>query len=129
MKDNDLKNGINESGFPNGFEDWAEEHLKELCQQSKYQKRVKDHIDQLDLTIENREHCVSSLVEPGDVIFFDGNLYHEIKPIYGNNGRIALFEIPTYVDKSSRDSEYAGDGEKLTFKKRVINKLNNLLKK
>ena len=33
--------------------------MKELCQQSKYQKRVKDHIDQLDLTIENRERELS----------------------------------------------------------------------
>ena len=32
---------------------------KELCAQSKYQKRVKDHIDQLDLTIENRESELS----------------------------------------------------------------------
>lgn len=59
MRDNDLKNGKNESGFPTGFEDWAKEHLKELCQQSKYQKRVKDHIEQLNLTIENREKELS----------------------------------------------------------------------
>ena len=78
---------------------------------------------------ENREHCISSLVEPGDVIFFDGNLYHEIKPIYGNNGRVALFEIPTYVEKSSRNLEYSGDGEQLTFINRFINKSKNLLKK
>ena len=28
MRDNDLKNGINESGFPTGFEDWAKEKEK-----------------------------------------------------------------------------------------------------
>ena len=51
MRDNDLKNGINESGFPTLFEDWCKENLKELLAQSKYQKRIKDHIEQLDLTI------------------------------------------------------------------------------
>ena len=59
MRDNDLKNGINESGFPTGFESWCKDHLKELCAQSKYQKRVKDHIEQLNLTIENRERELS----------------------------------------------------------------------
>ena len=78
---------------------------------------------------ENHEHCVSSLVEPGDVIFFDGNLYHEIKPISGNNARIALFEIPTYVNKSSRNLEYDGDGEELTLKKRFKNKLKKFFNK
>ena len=55
MQDIDLKNGINESGFPNGFESCCKEHLKELCAKSKYQKHVKDYIDQQNLTIENRE--------------------------------------------------------------------------
>ena len=59
MRDNDLKNGINESGFPSGFESWCKDNLKELCAQSKYQKRVKDHIEQLNLTIENRERELS----------------------------------------------------------------------
>ena len=54
MRDNDLKNGINESWFPTSFESWYKENLKELCSQTKYQKRVKDHIDQFNLTIENR---------------------------------------------------------------------------
>ena len=34
MRDNDLKNGINESGFPTGFESWCKDHLKELCAQT-----------------------------------------------------------------------------------------------
>ena len=54
MRDNDSKKVINQSGFPTGFETWCKEYLKELCAHSKYQKRVKDHIDQLDLIIENR---------------------------------------------------------------------------
>ena len=40
MRDIDLKNGINESGFPTGLERWCKEHLKELCAQSKSQKHV-----------------------------------------------------------------------------------------
>ena len=59
MRDNELKNGINESGFTIGFESWCKDHLKELWAQSKYQKSVKDHIDQLNLTIENRERELS----------------------------------------------------------------------
>ena len=60
MRDNDLKNGINESGFPTEFECLCNENLKELCAQTKYQKRLKDHIDQLNLTIVNREKELSS---------------------------------------------------------------------
>ena len=54
IRDNDSKKVINQSGFPTGFETWFKEYLKELCAHSKYQKLVKDHIDQLDLIIENR---------------------------------------------------------------------------
>ena len=59
MRDKDLKNGINESGFPSGFESWYKENLKELFGQTKYQKCVKDHLDQINLTIENREKELS----------------------------------------------------------------------
>ena len=76
----------------------------------------------------NQEHCISDLVKPGDVIFFDGTLYHEIKPINGVKGRIALFEIPTYVMASSRNSDYYGDGEKLSLKAKFKNKIKKFLK-
>ena len=78
---------------------------------------------------QNNEICVSSLVEPGDVIFFDGSLPHEIKPIYGKAGRIALFEIPTYVNNLSRNLDYAGDGETISFTRRVKNKIKNTFDK
>ena len=62
MRNNELKNWINQSGFPTSFEIWCKENLKELCAQSKYQKRVKDHIDQLDLTIEIVEENFQELI-------------------------------------------------------------------
>ena len=76
---------------------------------------------------QDNEICISSLVEPGDVIFFDGTLPHEIKPIYGRSGRIALFEIPTYVNKLSRNLDYCGDGEPISFTRKVKNKIKNTL--
>tara|TARA_B100000212_G_scaffold333276_1_gene302550 strand:- start:439 stop:660 length:222 start_codon:yes stop_codon:yes gene_type:complete len=35
MRDKNIKNGLNESGFSTGFESWCKEYLKELCAQSK----------------------------------------------------------------------------------------------
>ena len=70
---------------------------------------------------------VSSLAKPRDVIFFNGENYHEIKPIKGKEGRIALFEIPTYVNQRSREIDYTGDGEsKLIKLKRKIKSFVNL---
>ena len=77
----------------------------------------------------NKEIKISDLIEPGDVLFFDGSLFHEIKPISGGIGRIALFEIPTYVDANFRDFEYAGDGEKISTKEKLKKKLFRLLNK
>ena len=69
---------------------------------------------------------VSSMVERGDVIFFDGTQPHEILPITnGNIGRIAVFEIPTYVRKSSRVNSYSGDG--FSFSRKVLTKIASLL--
>jgi hypothetical protein len=51
---------------------------------------------------EGREIDISSKSRPSDLVFFDGSLEHEIKPIYGTGvGRIAIFEIPTYVNPDS----------------------------
>ena len=55
MRDEDLKKGDNSSGFPSGFPAWCETNLRELAKQDRYKKRIKDHLDQLDLTIKNRE--------------------------------------------------------------------------
>ena len=55
MRDADLKKGDNSSGFPSGFAEWCEDDLKELSQQDRYKKRIKDHLDQLDLSITARE--------------------------------------------------------------------------
>ena len=67
---------------------------------------------------------ISGQVRPTDIIFFDGFQPHEIKPIEGSGiGRIALFEIPTHVDASSRDWNYttAKSGLKIRSKaKRML---------
>ena len=55
MRDADLKKGDNSSGFPSGFAEWCEDDLKELSKQDRYKKRIKDHLDQLDLSITARE--------------------------------------------------------------------------
>ena len=55
---------------------------------------------------DNNEHSVSTLISPGDVLFFDGSLNHEIKPIKGNKGRYGLFEIPTYIKRKTYGSTY-----------------------
>ena len=55
MRDADLRKGDNSSGFPSGFAEWCEDDLKELAQQDRYKKRIKDHLDQLDLSITARE--------------------------------------------------------------------------
>lgn len=77
----------------------------------------------------NKEISLSDLIEPGDVLFFDGSLPHEIKPISGEIGRIALFEIPTYVDPNFRDLEYFGDGVEISFLGKLKMKLISFINK
>ena len=55
MRDADLRKGDNSSGFPSGFAEWREDDLKELSKQDRYKKRIKDHLDQLKISIENRK--------------------------------------------------------------------------
>ena len=55
MRDADLKKGDNSSGFPSGFALWCEDDLKQISQQDRYKKRIKEHLEQLKLTIENRK--------------------------------------------------------------------------
>ena len=55
MRDEDLKKGNNSSGFPSGFPAWCETNLEELAKRDIYKKRIKEHLDQLNLTIANRE--------------------------------------------------------------------------
>ena len=55
MRDADLKKGDNSSGFTSGFAEWCEDDLKELSQQDRYKKRIKEHLEQLKFTIENRK--------------------------------------------------------------------------
>ena len=50
MRDQDLKNGDNSSGFPSGFPDWCKTHLEELSKQEKYKKRIAAHLEQLQLS-------------------------------------------------------------------------------
>tara|TARA_B100000212_G_scaffold341648_1_gene325465 strand:- start:5421 stop:6224 length:804 start_codon:yes stop_codon:yes gene_type:complete len=69
----------------------------------------------------NKRHCLSSAITAGDVLLFDGSLPHEIKPIDGDMGRIALFEIPTYVTKKSRCQSYTDINES----KNIISKLKS----
>ena len=54
MRDADLKNGDNSSGFPSGFPEWCKTHLEEISKQDKYKKRIATHLDQLKLSIEVR---------------------------------------------------------------------------
>ena len=55
MRDADLKKGDTSSGFPSGFPEWCENDLKELAKRDIYKKRIKEHLEQLNLTISNRE--------------------------------------------------------------------------
>ncbi len=55
MRDNQMAQGTYTSGLPEGYEDWAYKHLKELAKIPNYKKRIEDHLSQLELTISNRE--------------------------------------------------------------------------
>ena len=74
----------------------------------------------------NRRVDVSTIVKPGDVIFFDGTQPHEILPINnGSLGRIAIFDIPTYVRETSRLNSYSGDG--FSLPRKALTRLASLL--
>ena len=60
MRDADIKKGDNSSGFPSGFPEWCEDDLKELAKQDRYKKRIKDHLDQLKISIENRKREIAN---------------------------------------------------------------------
>ena len=54
---------------------------------------------------------LSKISSPTDVIFFDGSQKHVVRKIYGGKlGRIAFFQIPTFVSNESRTGIYSGDG-------------------
>ena len=60
MRDADLRKGDNSSGFPSGFAAWCEDDLKELSQQDRYKKRIKEHLEQLKISIENRKREIAN---------------------------------------------------------------------
>ena len=60
MRDQDLKNGDNSSGFPSGFPEWCKTHLEEISKQDKYKKRIAAHLDQLKISIENRKREIAN---------------------------------------------------------------------
>ena len=55
MRDQDDANDNSQSGFPTGFPEWAKTNLEELAKRDIYKKRIKEHLEQLNLTISNRE--------------------------------------------------------------------------
>ena len=60
MRDKDLKRGDNSSGFPSGFPEWARTNLEELAKRDIYKKRIKEHLDQLKISIENRKREIAN---------------------------------------------------------------------
>ena len=60
MRDQDDANGNSQSGFPTGFPEWAKTNLEELAKRDIYKKRIKEHLEQLKLTISNRERELAS---------------------------------------------------------------------
>ena len=55
MRDQDDDNGNSQSGFPTGFPEWAKNNLEELAKRDIYKTRIKDHLNQLKISIENRK--------------------------------------------------------------------------
>ena len=54
---------------------------------------------------------ISSQALPSDVLFFDGSQQHEVSPTKGGKlGRIAFFQIPTFVSGESRIGLFTGEG-------------------
>ena len=52
MRDDDIKNGNLSGGMPTGFQSWALEDLKTKAADPFYAKQIKEHLGQLDITIE-----------------------------------------------------------------------------
>ena len=52
MRDDDIKNGNLSSGLPTGFQAWAFNDLKTKAADPFYAKQIKEHLGQLDITIE-----------------------------------------------------------------------------
>jgi len=53
----------------------------------------------------------ASILSPSDILFFDGQQSHEVMPTYGGElGRIAFFQIPTYISSESRIGLFTGEG-------------------
>lgn len=72
---------------------------------------------------------LSASTSPTDILFFDGFQPHEIQQVYGSGiGRIALFEIPTYVNNKSRDWKYKTMRPRSLFNpfKRLIPSVNQI---
>ena len=54
MRDEQMQKGTYTSGFPEGYQDWAYEHLKDLAKNPQYKKRIEEHLAQLEIQISNR---------------------------------------------------------------------------
>ena len=54
MRDEQIAKGTYNSGIPEGYEEWAYGHLKELVKIPIYKKRNEEHLSQLNLSISNR---------------------------------------------------------------------------
>ncbi len=55
MRDEQMKKGTYTSGLPEGYQEWAYEHLKQIAKNPQYKKRIEEHLSQLNLSISNRE--------------------------------------------------------------------------
>lgn len=58
---------------------------------------------------------IDSMMKPGTVLFFDGNIEHGVIPVESNNliGRIAYFAIPTFFITKSEIPQFIRNIEKL----------------
>ena len=79
----------------------------------------------------NKEIDISAQIKPTDLILFNGSNFHQIKPIYGKLGRLALFEIPTYVTDDSRLYNYSSGSDSILRKgmnkiKRIFYNFQNI---
>ena len=71
--------------------------------------------DDIDIISKDKETKMmvnlSEISAPTDVIFFDGAQRHQVKKTFGGEiGRIAFFQIPTFVSNESRKGIYSGEG-------------------
>ena len=60
MRDDDIKNGNLSSGLPTGFQDWALSDLKTKAADPFYAKQIKEHLNQLDITIESTQRQLNT---------------------------------------------------------------------